>query len=202
MLFENKYKKVMGDLRFKVNSENIDLKKLWSNLGFEEDKDLDFEEFQTFLQAIDPNMSKAQATYFFEKMDENGDGSISLKELSIELEKYQISLTSKHRNQIPLKMHKANSLNIDDESIDLSAGEKWDEQFDKKVRHCFTKLFQIITNKGLTLYKTFHAYDMDKTGGLSLEEFAKIIKNLDPSFSLDEIQSIFGLIDEDGSKTV
>ena len=36
--FENKYKKVMGDLRFKVNSENIDIKLLWKNLGFDEDK--------------------------------------------------------------------------------------------------------------------------------------------------------------------
>ena len=101
-------------------------------------------------------------------MDENGDGSISMKELSIELEKYQISLTSKHRNQIPLKIHKANSLNIEEESID-STRDKLDEEFEKKVRHCFVKLYQIITNKGLTLYKTFNAYDMDKTGVLSLD---------------------------------
>ena len=32
----------MGDLRFKVNAENIDIKKLWRNLGFEKDKELNF----------------------------------------------------------------------------------------------------------------------------------------------------------------
>ena len=44
-----------------------------------------------------------------------------------------------------------------------------DEEFEKKVRLCFIKLHQIMANKGLTLYKTFHAYDIDKTGVLSLE---------------------------------
>lgn len=35
----------MADLRFRVNSENIDLMKLWNSLGFGEDNDLNFEEF-------------------------------------------------------------------------------------------------------------------------------------------------------------
>ena len=33
----------MGDLRFTINSENIDLKKLWENLGYNEDKQLNLE---------------------------------------------------------------------------------------------------------------------------------------------------------------
>lgn len=40
---ENKYKKVMADLRFSIHSENIDLKKLWKNLGYNEDKELNLE---------------------------------------------------------------------------------------------------------------------------------------------------------------
>ena len=39
---ENKYLKVMSDLRFQINSENIDLQSLWGNLGFEETKDIKF----------------------------------------------------------------------------------------------------------------------------------------------------------------
>lgn len=31
---ENKYLKVMSDLRFKINSQNIDLQNLWAILGF------------------------------------------------------------------------------------------------------------------------------------------------------------------------
>ena len=33
----------MADLRFSINSENIDLKKLWRNLGYDEDKELNLE---------------------------------------------------------------------------------------------------------------------------------------------------------------
>lgn len=42
---ENVYKKVMGDLRFRVNSQNIHLKNLWESLGYSEDKELNRGEF-------------------------------------------------------------------------------------------------------------------------------------------------------------
>jgi Ca2+-binding EF-hand superfamily protein len=71
----------MGDLRFRVNAENIDLKKLWKNLGYKESKGLNFKEFQKFLNSIIPNMKKVEQSYFFEKMDKNGDGTLTLNEL-------------------------------------------------------------------------------------------------------------------------
>lgn len=40
---ENKYKKVMVDIRFHVNSQNIHLKKLWNSLGYDEEKELNGE---------------------------------------------------------------------------------------------------------------------------------------------------------------
>lgn len=55
----------MGDLRFRINSENIDVEKLWESLGFESKKKLNFEEFHGFLMAIDPDMNEAEAVYFF-----------------------------------------------------------------------------------------------------------------------------------------
>jgi len=42
---ENKYKKIMADIRFHVNSQNIHLKKLWNNLGYDENKELNGQEF-------------------------------------------------------------------------------------------------------------------------------------------------------------
>lgn len=39
----------MVDLRFKINADNIDLKKLWEELSYHEDKSLNFEEFIHFL---------------------------------------------------------------------------------------------------------------------------------------------------------
>lgn len=40
-----------------------------------------------------------------------------------------------------------------------------------KVKKCFIKLYKILSSKKLTLYKTFSAYDTDKSGELTIEEF-------------------------------
>lgn len=97
----------MGDLRFKVNSQNIDIRKLWKSLGFEKDSELNFKECQTFLDAINPNMSKAEQSYFFEKMDSKGYGTLSLVSISDELEKFSISLTSKSKTALELRRTKS-----------------------------------------------------------------------------------------------
>lgn len=61
----------------------------------------------------------------------------------------------------------------------------WDEQFEQKVRACFQKLHKIITNKGVTLFKTFMVYDRDNSGELTIDEFSKIMKKIDPSFTIE-----------------
>lgn len=71
----------MVDIRFHVNSQNIHLKKLWNSLGYDEDKELNEQEFKNFITSIVPNIDKEEETYFFTKMDANKDGSISLKEI-------------------------------------------------------------------------------------------------------------------------
>ncbi len=54
-----------------------------------------------------------------------------------------------------------------------------------KVKKCFIKLYKILSSKKLTLYKTFNAYDADKSGRLTIEEFQKILKRLDSTFTND-----------------
>ncbi len=56
-------------------------------------------------------------------------------------------------------------------------------ELELKVNKCFTKLYQILRLKKLTLYKTFLAYDSDRSGELAIGEFSKIMKRLDSSFS-------------------
>jgi hypothetical protein len=64
-----------------------------------------------------------------------------------------------------------NSVNTDliDESETCEDKSNWDENFEQKVRACFQKLHKIITNKGLTLYKTFMVYDKDHSGELTID---------------------------------
>ena len=60
----------------------------------------------------------------------------------------------------------------------------------------------ILTKKGVTLYKVFQVYDNDKSGELDVKEFGKIMKRLDPSFTDDEVETIFHIVDADNSKTI
>jgi len=71
-----------------------------------------------------------------------------------------------------------------------------------KVKKCFIKLYKILSSKKLTLYKTFNAYDADKSGELTIEEFQKILRRLDNTFTSDEIEAVFEFIDTDHSKTI
>lgn len=60
----------------------------------------------------------------------------------------------------------------------------------------------ILNKRNATLYKVFKAYDRDDSGELSLDEFGKIMKRLDSSFTEDEIETIFEIVDTDKSKTI
>lgn len=70
------------------------------------------------------------------------------------------------------------------------------------MKKCFVKLFKILSSKKLTLYKTFSAYDTDKSGELTIDEFEKIMKRLDNTFTHEEIVAVFDYIDTDKSKTI
>lgn len=88
---------------------------------------------------------------------------------------------------------------LQEESFD---SHKIPSELEYKVKKCFIKLFKILSSKKLTLYKTFSAYDTDKSGELTINEFEKIIKRLDSSFKEEEIQAVFDFIDTDRSKTI
>ena len=57
---ENVFKKVLADIRFQVNSKNLNIKKLWINMGFGMEKELDMKEFNKFLKYVVPNMAQAE----------------------------------------------------------------------------------------------------------------------------------------------
>lgn len=89
--FEDKLKRVMGELRFQINAKNLDLNKLLEGLGFKGYHELNFNQFSEFLRHIHPKITKDEIKFFFERMDSNEDGSISLQELSTEMEKHFIT---------------------------------------------------------------------------------------------------------------
>jgi Ca2+-binding EF-hand superfamily protein len=89
-----------------------------------------------------------------------------------------------------------------EEDTDNSTDHGIDLELENKVRTCFKRLESTLQKKNLNLYKVFVAYDGDKSGQLSIDEFSKIMKRLDSSFVDSEIETIFDVIDQDKSKTV
>lgn len=53
--------------------------------------------------------------------------------------------------------------------FDENFNDKINGELEVKVKKCFIKLYKILTSKKLTLYKTFSAYDTDKSGELTVE---------------------------------
>ena len=155
--FEDKLKRVIGELRFQINSKNLDLNNLLEGLGFKERKELSFSQFAEFLRHIHPKMTKEEISFFFEKMDGNADGAISVKELTAEMEKNKINFNRQGEGK--------------KEPLQGSGELLMSGDLHKKVKRCFIRLHNILTSKNLTLYQTFYAYDTDRDGDLTILEF-------------------------------
>jgi serine/threonine protein kinase len=76
---EDKLKAVMNGLRFKINSENIDVNKLFTILGFKQGSELSFPQFHKFLDYISPKITEEEVRFFFDKVDVDESGTISIE---------------------------------------------------------------------------------------------------------------------------
>lgn len=79
--FENKFKTLMGKLRYQINSHDIQLGSLIEKLGFNSHKEMDFGEFERFMKQIENELTVEELRYVFEKLDRDDSSSISLEEL-------------------------------------------------------------------------------------------------------------------------
>ena len=187
---EDKLKVVMNGLRFKINSENIDVSKLFHILGFRPESELKFAQFHKFLDYISPRITEEEVRFFFDKVDEDESGSISISEIEKEMARHNIVF------DLANKLRKANTYQEDEEGRELS------EQLAEKAKKCFERLYRVLNYKKISLKKTFQAYDRDGNGNLTFECFKNMISRLDNSFTEDDIVSVFEVIDRDKSKTI
>lgn len=59
--------------------ENLELRKLMCEMGFDEGTELGFKGFDEFIRVINPSITSEEVVYFFEKLDVNDDGKVSIK---------------------------------------------------------------------------------------------------------------------------
>jgi hypothetical protein len=70
---------ILADLRFTINSQNLNLCKILASLGYKNgEAELCKNKFYQFLQIISPNITKYASDYIFNKTDYNKNGFISL----------------------------------------------------------------------------------------------------------------------------
>ena len=88
----------MGDLRFYIKSNNLDLTKILYSLGYtSENQQLDFDAYYIFLKNVNPDIRKEEALYVFKETDIDNSSSISILEIEKILQKYDISFTSTYQ---------------------------------------------------------------------------------------------------------
>lgn len=78
----------MNRLRFKINSENLDMPQLFTLLGFQSKAELAFEQFQRLLDYISPKITPEEVRYFFDRIDYDSSGSVSLAEIEKEINRH------------------------------------------------------------------------------------------------------------------
>ncbi len=69
----------MSDIRFRINVENLELRKLMSEMGLDEGTELSFKKFEEFVKIVNPSITTEEVVYFFEKLDVNDDGKVSIR---------------------------------------------------------------------------------------------------------------------------
>lgn len=70
---------IMADLRFQINSQNLDLCKILASLGYKNGQaELCKNKFYKFLQIISPDITRDASDYIFNKTDYDKNGTISI----------------------------------------------------------------------------------------------------------------------------
>lgn len=117
------------------------------------------------------------------------------------MSKNHISLTSQCQNELTnFFLNKSESFS--EQNMQDFKKKALSSDLQIKAKKCFVKLYNILTIKRISLYRTFVAYDADKSGQLAVDEFEKILKRLDGSFTKEEVEAVFSFIDKDKSKTI
>lgn len=71
-----------------------------------------------------------------------------------------------------------------------------------KAKKSFERLYRVLSYKKISLRRTFEAYDKEGHGNLSFDCFRNMIGRLDPTFTEDDVHTLFDYIDTDHSKTI
>ena len=72
---------MMTDLRFHINSNNLDLCIILAGLGYKGNEELNRDKFHEFLKIISPSIKRNESEYVFSQVDSEKKGVITIKQI-------------------------------------------------------------------------------------------------------------------------
>ena len=147
---------------------------------------------------IGSKVSLEECRYVFEKIDTDDSNTISLSELQVVLTSYQIPMKSVAVPNFAKKI----SMDSSGQQNGTTQGLETRNAVQQKLVTAFKKLDEKMTKNSLSLQQVYDAYDVDKSGDMTLKEFARIIKKLDDSLSDEEVKTAFLVIDTSENRSI
>eukprot|EP01029_Cantina_marsupialis_P027812 TRINITY_DN774033_c0_g1_i1.p1 TRINITY_DN774033_c0_g1~~TRINITY_DN774033_c0_g1_i1.p1 ORF type:complete len:845 (-),score=296.42 TRINITY_DN774033_c0_g1_i1:323-2857(-) len=167
-----------------------DVKEAYRRFDIDADNSVDYEEFASTLDRLDLGLSKQQTYVLMRSIDTNDDGKIDFGEFA---NRFQVVFTRMQRDRVVMKLTKS--------SIEADATMEAAEE-DMFVTDALNKIGRAIKSQRHSITRGFAAFDVNKDGQISTEEFTTALKQLGLTFSPEQTQRIIEFVDKDNSGTI
>ncbi|KAL4429073.1 hypothetical protein ABPG74_022159 [Tetrahymena malaccensis] len=168
---------------------------------FKMDKDNNFvisvSEFGETLKQVDPTLTAYEIQLAFDRFDTNKSGTLDFSEFSSSIDKIQIPDTKTYTTKEQLQESQQNVSKSDLEKLQNNQ-----DQLQTAAEIAISKLKQAVSYYNINLYDLFRKYDSTKDGVLDINEFARLILQMEPNLQISDIIAAFGKFDADQSCTI
>jgi Ca2+-binding EF-hand superfamily protein len=145
------------------------------------------------MKQLYPALDIDEGRYVFDSLDKHQSGEIIFGDLWSLMKENQINLTPTSTLN-PLQLEKKVI-----SSVVLNKDPFAKEKQDMKVMDTLRKFRRRLEAKNYDILAVYNAYDRNKDQYLSIKEFSKLIKKIDPSLSEQDVESCFKYFDMNGN---
>ncbi len=178
MLLELKAKKVIKDLRLKINMQQINIKYLFQKLDKSGDNSLDRSELSKLLCKVDSTLTENELAILFKQFDADGSGSVNYSEFE--------ALISDGVSQMNHTDPNA--------STNMTVSDR--------AKHLLNRLRAAIEKNDLDIEIAFKHFDVDRNGKLDRGEFAQLVKVFYGVATMQEVKETYEYLDKDNSGSI
>ncbi|EAS07502.1 EF-hand pair protein (macronuclear) [Tetrahymena thermophila SB210] len=168
---------------------------------FKMDKDNNFvvsvSEFGETLKQVDPTLTAYEIQLAFDRFDTNKSGTLDYSEFSSNMDKIQIPDTKTYTTKEQLQESQQNVSKAELEKLQNDQA-----ALQTAADRAISKLKQAVAYYNINLYDLFRKYDSTRDGVLDINEFARLILQMEPNLEITDILAAFGKFDSDQNYTI